>query len=184
MTSEPERDQGGSDAVRRWVPLVYDDLRGLAASYLGPRGRGTLQPTALVHEAYLRLAEAKDPRLPKDREHLFAILALAMRQALAEHVRAQRAAKRGGALHRTTLQDEHGTLGGRPIDLFDLDDALAELAVLDPRDHDVAVLRYLGNLTIEETAGVLRLGLTAVKDAWKAAKAWLMRRLRDAEASR
>lgn len=184
MESNPSEEAAGNDALRRWLPILYDDLRRVAENYLGRGGRDILQPTAVVHEAYLRLAQVDDARLPRDREHLFAILALAMRQFLASHSRARRAEKRGGDRHRTTLADQHGTLGRRPIDLLDLDDALDELGRLNPMHRDLAVLRYLGGLTIEETARALGKSLTTVKDEWAVAKVWLRKRLDDAEGNR
>lgn len=175
----------GRDAFRRWLPIIYDDLRRVAAGYLGRAASGhTLQPTAVVHEAYLRLEGIEDARLPRDREHLFATLAIAMRQILASHSRARRAERRGGDRHRTTLGDDHRALDGSPIDLLDLDEALDELARLNPMHHDLVVLRYLGGMTIEETARALERSLTTVKDAWTVAKVWLRRRLNDAEGNR
>jgi RNA polymerase sigma-70 factor (ECF subfamily) len=172
----PEESSAG-ESLRRCLPLIYDDLRRVAETYLRPGRADVLQPTAVVHEAYLRLAQIDDARLPRDREHLFAILALAMRQFLASHCRAQRAEKRGGDRHRTTLTDRHQTIGSSPLDLIDLHDALDELARLKPFHLDLVVLRYFGGLTIEETARVLDRSLTTVKDEWVVAKVWLRNRL-------
>lgn len=170
---------------RRLLPLIYDDLRRVAAAYLSAAAAGSvLQPTAVVHEAYLRVECLDDDRIPRDREHLFATLALGMRQILASHARAERAARRGGDRHRTTLGDEHDVLGGRPVDLIDLDDALVDLSRLNEMHHEVVVYRYLGGLTIEETARVLGRSLTTVKDAWAIAKAWLKQRLGGEEQGR
>ncbi|MFG0318170.1 MAG: ECF-type sigma factor [Planctomycetota bacterium JB042] len=177
---ELERD----DAFQRWLPLIYDDLRRVAAASMARRAGKTLQPTAVVHEAYLRLARIEDARLPRNRDHLFATLALAMHQVLASQARARHAAKRGGDAHRTTLGDAQEAIDGRPIDLIDLVDALRELARLNAMHRDVVVLRYIGGMTIEETARALDRSPTTVKDAWAQAKAWLRDRLRGREGTR
>jgi len=164
------------------LALVYDELRRLAARYLrGQRAGHTLQPTALVHEAYLRLA--KGGALPvDDRTHFFALAARAMRQVLVDHARRRAAAKRGGDPERVTLDDtlELGRGGeeGRRLDLLALDEALERLERVSPRQCRVVELRYFAGLTIAEAAASLGVGTRTVEDDWALARAWLQRRLR------
>lgn len=176
---------GGEDAdaaAAALLPLVYDQLRALAASYFARQPVGhTLQPTALVHEAYLKLAGGQNAQW-ESRAHFFAVAARAMRQILMNHARDKAAAKRGGGWHKITL-DEAVTPPGsasREIDLIALDDALEKLAGLSERQARIIELRYFGGLTIDETAHVLGLGTTTVEDDWHLAKAWLRRELKGA----
>ncbi len=176
---------GGEDpdaAAAALLPLVYDQLRALAASYFARQPVGhTLQPTALVHEAYLKLAGGENAQW-ESRAHFFAVAARAMRQILMNHARDKAAAKRGGGWHKITL-DEAVTPPGsasREIDLIALDDALEKLAGLSERQARIIELRYFGGLTIDETAHVLGLGTTTVEDDWHVAKAWLRRELKGA----
>jgi len=161
------------------LPVVYDELRRLAARYLrGQRGGHTLQPTALVHEAYLRMA--KGGALPlDDRTHFFALAARAMRQVLVDHARRRAAVKRGGDPERVTLDDtlEIGRGGEekRRLDLLALNEALERLS---PRQCRVVELRYFAGLTIAEAAESLGVGTRTVEDDWALARAWLQRRLR------
>lgn len=171
------------------MPLVYDELRRVAARYIGrERPGGTLQPTALVNEAYLRLVSEK-ARGFENRAHFVAIAALSMRQILVERARRRRAAKRGGNPIRVTL-DEHvpagagppylaGAVDGRPgdIDVLALDEALTRLAAIDPVQSRIVELRYFGGLTIEETAEALRSSPATVKREWAMARAWLRHEL-------
>ncbi len=176
---------GGEDAdaaAAALLPVVYDQLRALAASYFARQPVGhTLQPTALVHEAYLKLAGQEEAQW-ESRAHFFAVAARAMRQILMNHARDKAAAKRGGGWHKITL-DEAVTPPGstlREIDLIALDDALEKLAGLSDRQARIIELRYFGGLTIDETAHVLGLGTTTVEDDWHLAKAWLSRELKGA----
>ena len=176
---------GGEDpdaAAAALLPLVYDQLRALAASYFARQPVGhTLQPTALVHEAYLKLAGGENAQW-ESRAHFFAVAARAMRQILMNHARDKAAAKRGGGWQKITL-DEAVTPPGsasREIDLIALDDALEKLAGLSERQARIIELRYFGGLTIDETAHVLGLGTTTVEDDWHVAKAWLRRELKGA----
>ncbi len=177
---------GGEDtdaAAAALLPLVYDQLRALAASYFARQPVGhTLQPTALVHEAYLKLAGGENARW-ENRAHFFAVAARAMRQILMNHARDKAAAKRGGGWHKITL-DEAVTPPGsasREIDLIALDEALEKLGGLSERQARIIELRYFGGLTIDETAHVLGVGTTTVEDDWHLAKAWLRRALKAGE---
>jgi RNA polymerase sigma factor (TIGR02999 family) len=172
-------DGGDAGAADRLMPLVYDQLRALAAGYFGRQPPGhTLQPTALVHEAFLRLARGQPIRWT-GRAHFLAVAARAMRQILINHARDKGAAKRGGGWRRITL-DEAATPPDRPapeVDLLVLDEAMERLAGLSPRQAQVVELRYFGGLTIDETAHVMDLGTTTVEDDWHYARAWLRREL-------
>lgn len=157
--------------------LVYQELRRLAAAYLQQeRPDHTLQPTALVHEAYMRLSEL-DRIEWRDRTHFYAAAAGAIRRVLVDHARSHRAAKRGGGWHRITLTGLGSGIGGRDIDVLALDEALGRLAGLDPRKARVVELRYFAGMTIEETARSLGVGTTTVDDDWAFAKSWLRREL-------
>jgi RNA polymerase sigma-70 factor, ECF subfamily len=169
----------------RLLPDAYQELRRLAAAYLRRERPGqTLQPTALVHEAYLRLAKDKPGRW-QNRAHFCAIAANAMRQILVERARARGALKRGGGQPRVTLVD--GVIDGRgaaagndgpaPIDLLALDQALTRLAQLDPRQARIVELRYFGGLSLEETADALDVAPATVKRDWNVARAFLAREL-------
>jgi RNA polymerase sigma factor (TIGR02999 family) len=154
---------------------VYDSLRALAAGYLKGERRGhTLQPTALVHEAYLRLAEL-DRIQWKDPAHFFAAAAGAIRRVLVDHARARGAAKRGGGAARLTLTGLDAGPEEAPLDLLALDEALERLAGLDPRKARVVELRFFGGLTIAQTAESLGVGPTTVEDDWAFARSWLRR---------
>jgi len=160
------------------VPLVYDELRELAAAILQHERRGhTLQPTALANEAYLRLIDASKVEW-KGRAQFLAIAARSMRQILVDHARARAAVKRGGDRLRVTLSDTSTGPPGKPeFDLLDLDAALRELAESDARKAQVVELRFFAGLEMQEIAEVLRLGQTTVEDDWYFARAWLRRKL-------
>ncbi len=171
--------EGDPDAHGRLVELVYDELHRLAQAQLrrehAPR---TLGPTALVHEAYLRLA-GQDLDW-KDRAHFFGIAAVTMRRILVEAARRRGSAKRGGDWRRVTLGTEVAALEERGLDLLDLDRALDALARLDPRQARVVELRFFLELGVEETAEVLGLSPATVKREWSVARAWLFRQLESA----
>lgn len=180
--------RGDTSAYDRLVPLVYAELREMAARYLRrERADHTLQPTALVHEAYLRLVDQTSARWA-NREQFFAIAAQAMRRILVDHARGHDAQKRGGDVVRVPLGDAGDAEGGplaaapstapREVALVDLDEALRELAGLDPELVKVVELRYFAGLTIEETAAARGISPATVKRDWAAARAWLFRRLR------
>lgn len=159
------------------LPIVYQELRRLAASYLRRERPGqTLQPTALVHEAYLRLMKDRPDRW-QNRAHFCAIAAHSMRQILIERARARGAQKRGGARQRVTLDDALVAGGERSIDLIALDQALERLAVLDPEQGRLVELRFFGGLTVEETADAMNISPATVKRHWTVACAWLAREL-------
>ncbi len=162
----------------RLMPLVYDELRRIAARYVSRERPGqTLQATALVNEAFVRLA-AERPRDFQNRTHFLAIAALSMRQILVQRARARAAAKRGGAPQRVTLDDASAAISTpESIDVLALDEALARLAALDPEQARIVELRYFGGLTVEETAEVEGISPATVKRQWAMARAWLKRAL-------
>jgi RNA polymerase sigma factor (TIGR02999 family) len=174
------------------MPLVYDELRRIAGRYVSRERPGqTLQATALVNEAFVRLA-AERPREFQNRTHFLAIAALSMRQILVQRARARHAEKRGGARERITLDDAN--LGGvaagfgQPVngpddvDLLALDDALTKLAAMDAELARLVELRYFGGMTVEETAEALKVSPATVKRQWAVARAWLKRAI-DGDAS-
>jgi RNA polymerase sigma factor (TIGR02999 family) len=168
---------GNQAAFDELFPLVYGELRRIAAREMRHEKPGrTLQTTALVHEAYLRLL--KDASLSfENRAHFLAIAARAMREILIERARARSARKRGGGAVRLTLDDIVASLPSTPIDVLALDEALQRLARLDERHARVVELRYFGGLSVEETAVALGLSPATVKRAWTLARAWLFREL-------
>lgn len=168
------RDDRRLDAL---LPVVYEELRRLAAAYLRRERPGqTLQPTALVHEAYLRLMKDRPDRW-QNRAHFCAIAAHSMRQILIERARARGARKRGGAQPRVTL-DEGLVAGESPsVDLVALNEALDRLEAMDPEQARLVELRYFGGLTIEETAEAMNISPASVKRHWAVARAWLAREL-------
>ncbi|CAA9354634.1 MAG: hypothetical protein AVDCRST_MAG89-3342 [uncultured Gemmatimonadetes bacterium] len=169
----PNPDPGGCDALDRAFPLVYEDLRHLARRHLRREAAGhTLSTTALVHEAYVRLERANPPW--GDRAHFFALAATAMRRILVDHARRHHAARRGGAPSRVPLEAIEGMAVEERADLLvALDDALARLARLDPRQVRVVECRFFGGLTEEETAQALGVGLRTAKRDWAKARSWL-----------
>jgi len=163
------------------MPLVYDELRRIAARYVrGERPGQTLQATALVNEAFVRMA-AERARPFQNRTHFLAIAALSMRQILVQRARARRAAKRGGAPQQVTLADPPSPQGGfgaaSDPDVEALDEALTRLAQFDPEQARIVELRYFGGLTIEETADAVGSSPATVKRQWAMARAWLKRAL-------
>lgn len=173
--------EGDPKAVSELMPLVYDELRRLAASYLRRERPGqTLQATALVHEAYVRLVGEKSQPW-QNRNHFLAIAALSMRQILVQRARARKATKRGADPIRIELDDQllPSSAPGEPdeIDLVALDGALDKLAELDPRQAKVVELRYFGGLSVEEAAAALDISPATVKRDWTLARAWLKREL-------
>ena len=159
------------------MPLVYGELRRLARHYLSrERSDHTLQCTALVHEAYVRLAGGNPPDW-KDRAHFFGVAARLMRQVLVDHARAHRAAKRGGGAPRLTLDEELIGAGSADLDVLALDDALTDLAAVSPQQSQIVELRFFSGLTIEETSEVLGVSPATVKRSWTTARAWLFREM-------
>jgi len=169
---------GNQAALDELLPLVYDDLRRQARRYMRAQPAGhTLQTTALVHEAYLRLV-GQSPVEWKGRAHFFGVAAKAMRSILVDHARARGAAKRGGSARAITL-DEAGVIAGpqASVDVLALDEALGRLAELDARKSQLVELRYFGGLGIDEAATVLGISPATVKREWTTARAWLRREL-------
>jgi len=170
--------QGDERAAERLIPLVYDELRARAAAALRRERRThTLTPTALVHEAYLRLVEGRPPDV-EGRKHFLAIAARVMRRVLVDHARARNAAKRNQGKEALSL-DEALTIGTtRGAALLRLDDALTALASFDPDKARLVELRYFAGLTIEETADILDTSPATVKREWALARAWLHREVK------
>lgn len=169
--------QDGQDgAADQLVPLVYAELHDLAVHYMrSERGEHTLQPTALVHEAYLRLVDQRNVSW-QNRSHFFGIAAQAMRRILVDHARRRRAAKREGG-ERITLEELAVESPARSVDLIALDDALVRLAALDPRQARVVELRFFAGLDIEQTAESLGISPATVKRDWTFARAFLQREM-------
>lgn len=169
---------GEAEAISKLFPIVYDELRGLAAKFLRREFQGqSLQATALVNEAYLRLIPDRSLQW-NDRVHFCAIAARAMRQILVERARARQAKKRGGAALPVTLTDEILGRAERSVELLDLDEALTRLADLDPSGAEMVELRFFGGLTVEETAEAMRVSPATVKRRWAFCRAWLRRELK------
>ncbi len=167
---------GDTTSRNRLLELVYDELRRLAATQLRrERPEHTLQATALVNEAYLRLVDQTRVQW-RNRAHFFAIAARLMRRILVDHARRHGAAKRGGGVAPLALA-EGMVSGAQAVDLVQLDEALDRLAGLDPRCAEIVEMRFFGGLTVEETAGALGLSAATVKREWAAARAWLHRAL-------
>ncbi len=171
-------ERGNRCAAGELLPLVYDELRTLAAARLARECAGqTLQPTALVHEAYLRLAGADAAAQWDNRRHFFAAAAEAMRRILVERARRKAAVKYGGEFQRLAWNDELLADEGRDEELLALDEALAELEGHDSRAAQVVKLRYFAGLTQQEAADALQIGRRSADRLWALAKAWLYERL-------
>ena len=171
-------DIGDDKAVAELVVLLYSELRSLASHYLQrERGEHTLQTTALVHEAYLRLANQREVHW-KNKEQFLGVAAQLMRRILVDHSRGHDAKKRGGGVEKVFLEEAAGVSKGKTADVIALDEALTRLAEFDPQQAQLVELRFFGGLSIEESAGVLRVSRTTLKRNWNLAKAWLARELR------
>lgn len=186
MPASPARDvtqlllawgEGDRAALDTLVPLVYQELRRLARHYMRGECAGhTLQTTALVNEAYVRLIDAS--RVPwQSRAHFFGVSAKLMRQILVDAARARGSLKRGGDVERVPLDDGLDVVAERGDDLVALDEALTALAAMDPRKGQVVELRHFGGLSVEETAEVLKVSVDTVMRDWKVARLWLRREL-------
>ena len=168
---------GDEEALRKLVPVVYEELRRLARHYMsGERAGHTLQTTALVHEAYARLVDTPNVRW-RDRAHFFAVCAQLMRRVLVDCSRSRGYLKRGGDLHRVPIHDDLAISGERGYDLFAIDQALTALASIDPRKSQVVELRFFGGMSVQETAEALKVSPETVQRDWKLAKVWLLREL-------
>jgi RNA polymerase sigma-70 factor, ECF subfamily len=170
-----EWSEGDPAALEKLTPLVHQELRRLAHRYMSRERPGhTLQTTALVNEAYLRLVDQKQAHW-KNRTHFFAVASRVMRHILIDHARQNVRAKRGGKTPRISLDEAAVMSPERAADLLALDEALDELAMIEPRRSRVVELRYFGGLNIEETAEILKVTATTVSRDWRWAKAWLYR---------
>jgi RNA polymerase sigma factor (TIGR02999 family) len=164
---------GDTRALDQLLPLVYDELRRLAQSYLRRENVGhTLQSTALVHEAYLRLVDQRDVNW-QNRSHFFGIAAQMMRRVLVDHARAHHAAKRGSGGIKVTLDEGLVAAEQRDVNVIALDEALTRLAEIDPQQTRIVELRFFAGLSIEDTAELLKISPATVKRDWAMAKAWL-----------
>ena len=169
---------GDNDALDRLTPLVYDELRRIAHRYMRRERSGhTLQTTALVNEAYVRLVDEK--RIDwESRTHFFAVMARVMRHVLTDHARRRNYVKHGGELKQASLAESDLMSVERAGELVALDEALQQLASIDLRKSQVVELRYFGGLSLEETAEVLKISVMTVRRDWRSAKAWLFRELK------
>jgi RNA polymerase sigma factor (TIGR02999 family) len=168
---------GDEEALDSLIPLVYDELRRNAAGYLRRERAGhTLQPTALVHEVYVRLVDQKGIKW-QNRAQFFGIAATVMRRVLVDNARRHSATKRGGLEQRVTLDEGAALSGQREINLLALDDALKKFEQIDPPKSRIVELRFFGGLSIEETAEVTGLSPRTVDRQWQLAKAWLHREI-------
>jgi RNA polymerase sigma-70 factor, ECF subfamily len=170
-------DAGDATAMQRLFTLIYDELHTLAqACFRRQPRRHTLQSTALVNEAFLRLVGATRADWT-GRAHFLAVAARAMRQILIDHARAQHRAKRGGGWREITIEEAATPITETPPNLLELDDALQQLAALDARQSRIVELRFFGGLTVEQVAQVLQLSRSTVESEWRMARAWLRREL-------
>jgi RNA polymerase sigma-70 factor (ECF subfamily) len=163
----------------RLMPVVYAELHRRAAAYLRRERRDhTLQPTALVNEAYLRLVDQRAAW--QNRGQFLGVAAQMMRRVLVDHARRGRMAKRSGKWLRITLHEPVAEVAGPEVEILDLDRALTRLAAFDPRKSEIVELRFFGGLSLEETAGVVGLSVATVEREWQAARAWLFAALKGA----
>jgi RNA polymerase sigma-70 factor, ECF subfamily len=169
--------EGDLEARERLVPLVYAELRRRAAAYLKRERRNhTLEPTALVHETFLRLTGQR--QVPgRHRSQFFALAAMMMRRILVDRARARKMAKRSGQWTRVSLAEDVAASSARDVDVIDLDTALIELAAFDERKSRVAELKFFAGMSLQETGDALDLSVATVEREWQAARAWLYKRL-------
>jgi len=172
---------GDREAFDKLVPIVYEELRRQAVRYLRRERPGhTLQTTALIHEAYIRLIDQTNVRW-QNRAHFFGIAAQLMRRILVDHARSRQAAKRGGSDIKVPLEEAIIASEGREVDLVALDEALERLAAIDPQQSRVVELKFFSGLSVEETAEVLGISPRTVKRDWNVAKGWLRREISEGE---
>jgi RNA polymerase sigma-70 factor (ECF subfamily) len=168
--------RGHKEAINDLLPLVYDELHRLARGYFRrERGEHTLQPTALVHEAYLRLVDQRTPL--QSRSHFLAVAATQMRRVLLDYARKHHAARRGGDDQKVLLEDTMAICHQQPVDIILLDVALEKLAALDPGQAQLVELRFFGGLSVEETAEAMGTSPATVKRSWSSARAFLHREI-------
>jgi len=173
--------KGDETALDRLIPLVYDEMRRLARYYMRRERLGhTLQTTALINEAYIRLVDHKGMRW-QNRAHFYAVAAQAMRRILVDNARSRHYAKRGGGAQMVELDEAAIVAQQQAAEMVALDDALNDLTALDPRQSKTVELRYFGGMSVEETAEALGVSPVTVMRDWRAAKAWLLRSLSAAE---
>lgn len=186
MTSSPKEvtqllvnwGKGDKQALDQLMPLVYDELHRIASRYLRRERQGhTLQTTALINEAYMRIVDQKSVNW-HNRAHFFGVAAQMMRRILVDHARSHLYAKRGGGAQMLTLDEAIATPRERDFELVALDDALTALSAIDPQQGRIIELRFFGGLTIEETAEVMGISPATVKRDWNMAKAWLYGEIR------
>ncbi len=168
---------GNAEALNALMPLVYGELRRIAGRHMRhERINHTLQTTAVVHEAYLRLIDQRRACV-EDRDHFFALASQLIRRILVDYARAGKTGRRGGGVPALTLDEAIAPPSSRGLDVVALDDALSSLARLDPQQSRIVELRFFGGLSIESTAQVLGISPATVKRDWSTAKAWLYREL-------
>lgn len=169
--------RGDKESLDKLMPVVYDELRRQAARYLRREQPGhTLQTTALIHEAYVRLVDQRNVQW-QNRAHFFGIAAQMMRRILVDHARTKKRAKRGGSDIKVSLDDATVAVKGQNLDVVAIDEALSRLAKIDEQQSRVVELRFFSGLTVEETAEVMGISPATVKRDWSMAKAWLHREL-------
>jgi RNA polymerase sigma-70 factor (ECF subfamily) len=167
---------GKKDAMNQLLPLVYDELHRLARSYFRrERGEHTLQPTALVHEAYIRMVDQKSAM--QTRGHFLAVAATQMRRILLDYARKHKAERRGGGGQKVLLEDTMAIAEQTPLDMIGLDTALTLLSKLDPEQGKLVELRFFGGLSVEETAEVMGVSPATIKRSWSSARAFLHREM-------
>ena len=170
--------RGDKSVIERLMPLVYEELHRRASRYMrGERADHTLQPTALVHETYLKLVEQREPNF-KNRAHFFAVAARLMRRILIDHARSRLSSKRGGGQMPIPIEDSLHLRTDTPIGLLAVDDALRRLATFDSRQEQIVEMRFFGGLRVEEIAEVLGISTRTVEREWTMARAWLYDQLR------
>jgi RNA polymerase sigma factor (TIGR02999 family) len=172
---------GVTGAAENLLPIVYDELRGIAGQIFKsrPTAGNSLQPTILVHDVFMKLAQKTDIDW-KNRSHFYAVAAKAIRNLLVDHARRQQAAKRGGGWNRITLDGVgNGQAAAQLIDVLDLEDALKRLGELAPRQERIVEMRFFAGLTVEDVAQVLGVSERTVMNDWRMARAWLRARLED-----
>jgi RNA polymerase sigma-70 factor (ECF subfamily) len=168
---------GKQNAMEKLLPLVYDELHRLALAYFRrERGDHTLQPTALVHEAYIKLVDQRIVRW-ESRGHFLGVAATLMRRILLDYARSHDAVKRGGLRQKVLIDDGMAVTEQRAVELIALDTALTRLAEIDPQQSRIVELRFFGGLSVEETAEVMKISPATVKRYWNSAKAWLYREI-------